>query len=680
LLLVLDNFEQVLDAAPHVVKLLEAGPWSKVLVTSREPLHVSGERRFPVPPLLLPDPKQLPPVEALADYSAIELFVERAQAVAPGFSLIERNSHDVAAVCVGLEGLPLAIELAAARANRLTPHQIRSALHSRLKLLTGGQRDLPARHRTLRAAVEWSYDLLSEEEQKLFRRLSVFVGGRTAEAAEAVCDAEGDLQIDVLIGLESLVDKSLLHRESAGEHPPAATRFVMLEMIREYALERLEEHAESSRMRERHAGFFLQLAESAEPHLRGHSQINWLNRLEMDHDNIRAALRWTLESNATDVGLRLVGALRWFWTQRSLFTEGLQWAKAILAMPAAQARTRGRAKALWAAGVLAWIQGDPAARPLLEESAEIWREIGDNQGLAYAVQHLGIAMLQEGQPDVAHSLVAESVTLFRDAGDKPGLTLSLPALWMISMALNDPATHSSPTEHDDHLLLLEEAIQLSREIEDKWSLALALRNRAWVAIRQGHHAAARPLLQESLDLQVEMGTKHEVAPILADLAQLAQLEGNLDEAMHLYERSLNLYKDCAEMRGVVSSMTSIGEVALLMGNIEHAREILSDALQMARKLESPRHSIAVLEALGRLMAALGRPTRASVLLAAAQASYKPYALSRPAAVRFEYNGYLESARAMSDKAAWQQAWAMGEAMSIEEALRFASESLDYAKV
>jgi len=449
----------------------------------------------------------------------------------------------------------------------------------------------------------------------------------------------------------------------------------MLEMIREYALERLDENGEARAVWELHAGYFLRLAEEAEPHLRGPQQIAWLNRLEVEPDNIRAALRWALDSNADEIGLRLVGTLRLFWTQRSHITEGLQWATAVLAMPSARARTPARAKALWSAGSLAWIQSDPAARPLLAESVGIWREVGDKRGLAYSIQVLGMVMLQVGQPEIGRSHLVESIALFREAGDRTGLILSLPALWINMIALDDPDVRSSAEGPEEQSALLEESIQLAREIGDKWSLALALRNLAWAAIRRGDYASAQPLLNESLELQVEVGSKLEVAPILADLAQMAELEGNLEEAMELYERSLSMYKECADKRGVVSSMTGIGGVALLMDDVEHAGEVLSGALDAVKELGSTRLSTAVLEAVGRLMAALGDPARASALLAAAQAWYRPHAFSRPAAARVEYPGYLEKARAGLDEDTWQQAWVKGEAMSIDEALHFASESL-----
>jgi non-specific serine/threonine protein kinase len=291
------------------------------------------------------------------------------------------------------------------------------------------------------------------------------------------------------------------------------------------------------------------------------------------------------------------------------------------------------------------------------------------------MQVLGMVMLQVGRPEIGRSLLVDSIALYREVGEKVGLTLALPALWINTIALEGLEPQSSAVGSEAQRALLEESLQLARELRDNWSLALALRNWAWQAIREGDHAAARPLLQESLALQVEIGTKLEAAPLLADLAQLAELGGNPEEALELYDRSLQLYKDCADARGVVSCMAGIGGVALIMGDIEFATEMLTAALDRVGALGSPRHSIAVLEAIGRLMGALGHPTRAAVLLAAAQAWYRPHAFTRPLAARAEYNGYLESARAGLDEAAWQRAWAIGEAMSIEDALQSASESL-----
>ncbi|HEY0070220.1 MAG TPA: NB-ARC domain-containing protein, partial [Chloroflexia bacterium] len=332
LLLVLDNFEQVVEAAPVLAQMLARARSLKFLVTSRALLRLGDEHDFPVPPLALPSPKHLPPVAQLAEYDAIHLFVERAMSVRTGFELTEANAPSVAGICARLDGLPLAIELAAARVGILPPQAMLKRLESRLRVLTGGARDLPARQQTLRSTIEWSHDLLDEQEQRLFRRLAVFAGGRTLDAIEAICGpgldpdaptlsssrASVPSDVDVLEGVASLVDKSLLNREEqlAGGEP----RFVMLETIHEYARERLAESGEAQEVSERHARYFLDLVEKAEPELSGDEQASWLRRLEDEYANIRAALLWAAE-HAPEIGLRLAGALWLFWEIRGYLSE-----------------------------------------------------------------------------------------------------------------------------------------------------------------------------------------------------------------------------------------------------------------------------------------------------------------------------------------------------------------------
>jgi predicted ATPase/DNA-binding XRE family transcriptional regulator len=346
ILLVLDNFEQVLDATPALIGLLEGCPWLKVLVTSREALHVRGERRVPLMPLPVPQSRDDYDPASMAENPSVALFVERAQSVRPDFSLTPENSRDVALVCARLEGLPLALEIAAARVALFTPQYILSTLERRLHALEGGPRDLPERQRALRNTIAWSYSLLSVGEQRVFNKLAAFVGGCTLEGAEAVCGEAGVQPLDALL---SLARKSLLSvNEGSGE-----ARFVMLEMIGEYAYERLVETGESAQAQQRHAVYYLDLVERAEPELRGRRQLAWLGKLDAEHGNIRTALAWSLKTHSVEIGLRLIGALRWFWTQRSHYMEGLRWGRSVLAMPGAQERNPARARALWSAGALA---------------------------------------------------------------------------------------------------------------------------------------------------------------------------------------------------------------------------------------------------------------------------------------------------------------------------------------
>ena len=354
LLLVLDNFEQILSDAPLVGELLSATPRLKVLVTSRIPLGIYGEHEYAVPPLTVPDPRRLPDIGALSQYEAVRLFIERAGAAKAGFEITSENAPAIAEICARLDGLPLAIELAAARIKLLPPKAILTRLANRLKLLTGGAKDLPARQRTLRGAIEWSHDLLDEGERTLFARLAVFSGGRTLEAIEAVCDAEGDLPIDAFDGVSSLLDKSLLTRHEGPQEEP---RFVMLETIHEYAREKLEVSGEAEETRRLHAEYFLAYAEEAEPELVGAEQIEWMDRLEAEHDNLRVALSWSVEAGEVESVLRMAGSLSLFWSVRGYSSEGRGWCEEALARDAAH-ESPMRAKVLLGLGIMAWRQSD----------------------------------------------------------------------------------------------------------------------------------------------------------------------------------------------------------------------------------------------------------------------------------------------------------------------------------
>src|SRR5947209_8264900 len=383
LLLLLDNFEQVVAAAPVVTELLVACPDLKVLVTSRTSLRVRGEREFPVPPLALPDPKHLPAIDVLSQYSSVALFVERALALKPDVQLTAANAHAIAEICARLDGLPLAIELAATRIKLLPPQALLARLGSRLQMLTEGARDVPERQQTLRNAIKWSYDLLSTNEQRLFRRLSVFVGGCTLAALEEVCEALGDVATNVLEGVASLIDKNLLQQVEDVNGEP---RLVMLETIREYGLECLaasEEAGEAEATRLAHANYYLQLAEETEQKLRSAQQVIWLEQLEREHDNLRTALRWLVEREEVEMALRLGGAMCQFWAMRGHLSEGRQpWDGIVSGSNLETVSMRVRAKALNGAGVMAYTQGDFVhAKVLCQESLELFRKLGNRRGI-----------------------------------------------------------------------------------------------------------------------------------------------------------------------------------------------------------------------------------------------------------------------------------------------------------
>src|SRR6266404_5423960 len=416
MLFLMDNFEHLVQAAPTVAELLAMGPHLKVLVTSRSALHVYGEHEFPVPPLALPDSRSMPSVEVLSQYPAVALFIQRAIAAKPDFELNRENAPAVTEICARLDGLPLAIELAAARIKVLSPASMLTRLASRLQLLTGGARDLPQRQQTLRAAMDWSYDLLNAAEQKLFRRLSVFVGGCTLDGAEAVCDTKGDLDLDLLDGMASMVDKSLAQQV---EQAKGESRFVMLETIREYALEKLQASGERASTKRGHAAYCLVLAEEEASDQSGAEGAEWLERFAAEHDNFRAALEWLTETGDAEWGLRLGTALFRYWEIREYLAEGRDRLGKLLKVAGAAAPTKARARALFAAGVLAGEQGDYASADApIRENLDIARQLRDKQGVAVALNALAVFARDGGDVEVARSLLEESLVQWRELGDQ----------------------------------------------------------------------------------------------------------------------------------------------------------------------------------------------------------------------------------------------------------------------
>ncbi|MFN2513444.1 MAG: protein kinase [Pyrinomonadaceae bacterium] len=533
MLLVLDNFEHVLTASPLVAELLSACPGLKILVTSRAVLHISDECEFQVPPLTLPEPDSVQSVEDLTQYGSSALFVQRMLALKPQSVISDENAPTIAEICIRLDGLPLAIELAAARIKLLTLNEMLDRLNQRLKLLKGGARDLPARHQTMRATIAWSYDLLGENEKRLFQRQSVFFGGFTLSAAEAVCGVIEGVEIDVLEGLAALVDESLVSKK---EMPDGAYRFLMLETIREYGLERLSEGDEAEALRRRHAGYFLKLAEKVEPHLMGAGHELWLKQLDAERDNLRAALRWAADNAEAELGLRLAGALRWFWYHGGHFGEGYHWAKELLTMRQASARTPARAKALMSAGSLAFYYSDPAAAcPLLEESAAIWRELGDSRYLGYTLMFMTLPILLSRHDfPSASAFATESVTLFRNLDDRWGLALSLTYAGVIMW--------TEPEFENEATTLFEESVALFRELGDEWGASGSLLYLGAIRQEHGENAAARSLYEETVAINRKANDIFRLASALDILAELLRSEGQHSRAEVLTEESLTLQR------------------------------------------------------------------------------------------------------------------------------------------
>ena len=590
-LLVLDNCEHLIDACATLADaLLRLCPKVRILASSREALSIAGERTWPVPSLSSPDFHNLPPVQDLKSYEAIRLFVERARAVVPTFELMENNAPAVARLCRILDGMPLAIELAAARVRVLSVEQISSRLEDSFALLTGGSRTALPRQRTLRAAIGWSYELLSEEEQVLLGELSVFAGGFALESAESVCSGEGIEEPEVLDLLTSLVDKSLVQvSEQGGE-----ARYRLLETVRQYGREKLEKAGTEPNIRRRHAEFFLRFAERTEPRINGKERELWLARLDAEHDNLRAALAWTQESVEAEMGLRLAGALSWFWFHREYWSEWRRWLDGMLAIresaggpgPAA-----ARAKALSGAGFLAWMQGDQGqARSQLEESVALWRAVGDKQGLAQALRFLSGSFESRGDYVAARPLAEESVKLFREGDDTFGLGISLSRLGITALAQGD---------YEVARAALEEGVEICREIEDDWALALALRNLGIGALREGDLEEAVVRLAESLGVLRETGNPLYMQN-LELLAAAVSMRGDHRRAAILFGAAealreavgafvLPLYR--AEYdRGLAAARAGLDETTLGAAWSEGRAMMPGEAIEYALKTEEPSAS------------------------------------------------------------------------------------------
>jgi predicted ATPase/DNA-binding SARP family transcriptional activator/DNA-binding CsgD family transcriptional regulator len=515
MLLVLDNCEHLIDAVARLVDtLLDSCPHLRVLATSREALGVAGEVKWMVPPLSLPNLPYSLTLEDVAKFESVQLFLERARCHRPAFVLTTQNVEAVIDICRQLEGLPLALELAAARISALSVKQIAAKLKTPFRLLTTGSRTAPPRQRTLYGALDWSYTLLTEPERKFFAWLSVFADGWTLEAAETVGAGDGIQKENVLELLSRLVDKSLVTAKANGD---GTSRYRMLGPFGHYGREKLEESGEEAeRVRQRHAALVLALAEEAEPELKGVRQEKWLERLETERGNLNAALSWALESGEAELGLQLSGALGEFWHLRGHLGEGRRWLEAALAnrvVPPAPARP----KALARAGCIAWEQGDyERSVALSQESLLVWRELGDTVGEAAALSNLGWAALFQNQLERASTLAEEAGTLQRASGDKGGLARTLPILGLAAAAQHN---------YERAAALHEESLALARKVKDNFAIILSLALGALVSLGLGDHGRVRDLCAEGLELSRQLKMKHLTATHLHVSAALAASQG-----------------------------------------------------------------------------------------------------------------------------------------------------------
>jgi predicted ATPase/serine/threonine protein kinase len=574
MLLLLDNFEHLISAAPFVAQLLTTGPKLKVVVTSQAPLHVYGEHEFPVPPLALPDPKSIPPLEVLSRLPAIALFVARAQAVTHEFALTKENAPAVAAICSRLDGLPLAIELAAARIKLLSPSAMLTRLESRLNMLTGGARDLPTRQQTLRNTVDWSYGLLNGTEQTLFRRLSVFTGGCTLEGVEAVCDTKGDLGLDVLDGMASMLDKSLAQQV---EQVDNETRFFMLSTIREYALERLVDSEDEFATRRAHAAYYLVLAEEGAEDMAAHPE--WLDRFEVEHDNFRLAIDYLIKTGDADWGLRIGAALFRFWETREHLTEGRDAIVRVLALKGAAARPKLRARLLFAAAVLAGEQGDyGSAQKMFEDSLATCVELNDNRGVAVALNALAVITRDRGEIDAASLLFERCVAIWKDLGDPADIARALSNLASVM---------KSQGEYERASSLYDECLTMFRKVGDGAGVAWTLNYQGDVAREKADFVAARSFCEQSLSEFRQLRDSWGIASTLSDLASLSCDQGNNAEARRLYGESIKVFQELGHKRGIARALECLAVSAAAQSNAEQSLHLAGAAAALRQRLGAP---------------------------------------------------------------------------------------------
>jgi predicted ATPase/DNA-binding CsgD family transcriptional regulator/transcriptional regulator with XRE-family HTH domain len=579
MLLVLDNFEQVLDAAPLLAEWLAASPRLKLLVTSRSVLHLSAEYEFPVMPLALPSAEAQPSVEEVKAAAASQLFLARARAARPDFALTETNATAVATLCRRLDGLPLAIELAAARLAYLPLAALLERLEQRLPLLTGGPRDLPARLRTMRDAVAWSYELLSPQEQLLFHRLSVFVGGFGLEAAEAVAEASGEIGVDVFDGVVALIDKSLLRRAvETGSNP----RFSMLETIRESGLEQLEVSGEARNVREAHAIYFADLAESVRPQIDGSHQGSIIARLESEQDNLRVALAWAIERSDAATALRLTANLWKFWLLSGRVTEGRDWLERSLEVQGAAppAATIG---VLYGAGSFARLQGDyELAAARAEEGLTLARRTGDSFHVSRSLYLLGLVAHNQGDLDQARPLYEEALALARAVHDTHYEAMYLNSLGDLDAAQNDLL---AAQKH------YEKALAIWRERRDNWGIDIALLNLGNVALRIGRLARAGELFREGLVIGTEVGDQARIADYFAAVGRLAAAADNWLSAARLLGAATALFKRlaieqfpghrAAHEQALAAARTHLGDAAFASAQMAGQRLLPEEAIAEA---------------------------------------------------------------------------------------------------
>ena len=631
LLLLIDNLEHLLESAPIIADLLAAIPQLTVLATSRERLHIYGEQEYPVQPLCLPKINGKPKSEELIQNEAVALFIQRAKAVNPSITIDEEALKYLARICVRLDGLPLAIELCAPMVKIMPLSVIAERIENNLDSIPEGPRDLPARQKTLTKTLQWSIDLLIDEERHLFERLATFSGGGTIDAIESICKNEITGNISNL--LSALVHKNLM---IAQERSDGEIHFGMLETIRKFNLDRLKNQDQLEFYSKLHAEYFIQLAQKAEPKLSGQEQVRWLDILDVEHDNLRSALDWCLTAEGTaELSLNLAGSLEYFWTTRGYLSEGRRYLELVLSRPSASNRTLARAKTLHTAGHLAYLQSAyPKTRLLLEEGLSIYRELGisNQQALANTLITLGDMETELANYDTAFELMNEALDIMRELNDIRGIAR---ALWQLGGCAVRHGKYDQATQY------FREALPYLRIIGDRGQTAIALSGLAEVAIRQGDFKQAAILEKESIAMRREIGEPWGIAVSLGNFAWISLLRGDLYQAVSLLHESLTLRQEIGDRGGIAWCLERLAEIALITGQSKSSSYSKKDIQQ------------------------------AAILLGAAEAMREPVDSKIDEVDLSEYRRQMEIIREQLDETAFIKAWTKGRGMSLKQAIEYA---------
>jgi predicted ATPase/class 3 adenylate cyclase/DNA-binding CsgD family transcriptional regulator len=663
ILLLLDNFEQVVSAAIHLVELLAACPLLKIMVTSRMPLHLQAEYEFAVPPLVLPDLGFLPALGALSQYEAVALFISRVQAIIPDFQVTNANAPAVAEICVRLDGLPLAIELAAARMKLFSPQALLARLGQRLQVLTGGAHDLPERQRTLRNTIAWSYHLLSAEEQRLFRRLAAFIAGCTLEAIETISIAFGDPVADVLDGMASLIDKSLVQRITQREEEEP--RFVMLETIREYGLEVLAASGETEVTRRICAEYFLQCAEKVARELDGPQQVEWFERLAREYENMRAVLQWSLEPVSAQeieqrltLALRLAGALRAFWVMRGHISEGLDFLERALARGEGIVPTSQLARALDQAGGLTRFLGDlDRAEVLLKESLRLRRELADERAIAATLHRLGMVAMARCDFPAARSLTEEALALFREQGNQTRITWALSQLAEIVCEQGD---------YNEAYALGEECLARNKVQGDTKEVGNSFCQLARVLLlSKGDLEMAHSFFKEGLVLLREVGDS-DMSYSLVFAGQVALQRGDLFTAGLLAEESVPMARESGDPENLALALALLGRVNAIQGDLAAARAFYEEGFTIARRVDLKGILASGMEGLASVVVAQGEFVWAARLWGAAEALRETIGTPLPPVYRHDYEQSVAAAHTQLGEQPFVAAWTEGRGMTAEQ--------------